>query len=181
MDQLLFRQSSGDKYSPLNYKWVNSVLRNFWFMGFPIWPSIICWLSKLTISHQPHASVDPWAVERSDVSLLLQPCRGVNWIHRKSIAGVFSVESMWPVVSFTAVLRSSWSWWSLLHSHRLEPHSHVLSQKARAGPIILTQLYAASTSCFLYSHRRMPPERLSVTANRNTVSGTVKKLWYLRC
>eukprot|EP00064_Thunnus_orientalis_P018218 superscaffoldBa00004119_g18312 len=40
--------------------------------------------------------------------------------------------------------------------------------KVRAGPIIFTQLCAVSTSCFLYSRRRMPPERLSVTANRNT-------------
>lgn len=38
----------------------------------------------------------------------------------------------------------------------------------------LFQLYAASTSCFLYSHRRMPPETPSVTASRNNISETIK-------
>lgn len=52
-------------------------------------------------------------------------------------------------------------------------HSCVII-KVRAGSIIFFQLYAASTSCFLYSHRRMPPETPSVTASRNNISETIK-------
>lgn len=36
----------------------------------------------------------------------------------------------------------------------------VWSLEVRARPIIFTRLNAASTSCFLYSHHRMPPETL---------------------
>lgn len=71
----------------------------------------------------------------------------------------------WSMASFSVVLRLKWSWCCLVYT--LTPH--VLSLKVRAGPIIFTQLYAACTSCFLYSHRRMLPETVSLTANRNRV------------
>lgn len=128
-----------------------------------------------------NASVGPEVVQKSDFALMLQHYRGVNWSHRKSIVreGLSLRKHVTTDVSYCMqFLRFSWSWTCMVHAQRLKPQPYVLSLKVRAGPIIFTQLCTVSTSCFLCSHRRMPPERLSVTANRNTVSGTVKKLWY---
>lgn len=55
-------------------------------------------------------------------------------------------------------------------SHR----SLVLSQKLRAGPIICSRRYAASTSCFLSSHCRMPPRETCQSPAAETES--VRKL-----
>lgn len=127
-----------------------------------------------------NASVGPQAVPRSDNSLAQLHCRGVNWSHRKNVArdvlarkhvtnGVtYSGFWGWAEVDRAWCIHTGWSL-SLMCYHR------------RSGPDPLSLL--SSTQQALPVSSILTPgchQRHCQTQRTETISRTVKKLWY-RC